>query len=93
MSNTCHCGEPAVADCPCCDTRVCTTHLAQAANALAQAIGIKSVAAPTPDEPKKCMTAGCGFDAVEPPGMFCVSCTRDVGNYEREQQKRKRRRR
>ena len=36
----CHCGKDAVAECPCCEKHVCAEHLAQAAKALAEAVGL-----------------------------------------------------
>ena len=41
QNDLCHCGEPAVADCPCCTERVCAKHLELAAKALAKACGLK----------------------------------------------------
>ena len=40
-ADLCHCGEPATADCPCCEGRICAVHIAKAAWALAGAIGLK----------------------------------------------------
>lgn len=39
-TKTCHCGKPAVEKCPCCDQLVCAKHLAIAARALAEAVGL-----------------------------------------------------
>ena len=87
-ADPCHCGEPAVADCPCCEARVCAKHLSQAAQALAGAIGLKRQSkhhegCPRFTHPDGPMTmVGCaGCDPGRKAPLLCMSngCEKPAG--------------